>query len=159
MQTFMISSSYQATAADLDNKRLNKQLLEVRQILAANLGLTKGWVHHPATKMWKGHSGELMKYADAVRIELNYRGISWEKNWDVITKMHIGPEQPEEPQWMSNLVTLDKVTTSHRANLYFKDPVQYYMYKIDSVVFNENRDYFTCCDRCNYYWPTHKESW
>lgn len=159
MQTFMISSDFRQTARALDNKRLNKQLLEVRQIFAANLGLTKGWVNHPATKMWRHSPEYLFEYATAIADELRFREIKWESNYLVITQMLPDRfnELPVYPSWIDDKVLFDKVATSHRANLYLKDPGHYADFEVDWRVFEANRDVFTCCDRCNYYWPTHKE--
>ena len=62
MQTFLPEHTFVECAAVLDQKRLVKQLLEGRQILSALAGETKGWVNHPATKMWIGHESYLMLY-------------------------------------------------------------------------------------------------
>jgi hypothetical protein len=48
MQVFMSEYTFEESAKVLDNKRLVKQLLEGRQILAALAGQTKGWRSHPA---------------------------------------------------------------------------------------------------------------
>lgn len=45
----------------LDNKRLNKQIIETLQIYNA-LTEGKGWIHHPVTKMWRGYEKALLWY-------------------------------------------------------------------------------------------------
>jgi len=49
----------------------------------------------------------------------------------------------------------ERVHYSHRGRLYEKDPDKYYFY-------SEFADYkdmgYTCCESCNYYWPTHSEA-
>ena len=63
MQTFLPYADFGKSAACLDNKRLNKQIIECKQILMALDGKTKGWRNHPAVLMWKGHQGALFDYA------------------------------------------------------------------------------------------------
>jgi hypothetical protein len=84
MQTFLIEPSldFSVTAKVLDNKRLNKQSLEAWQIMLTNLNLdpvgnfrqSKGWVNHPAVKMWKGHEVVLFDYISAMTYEWVSRG-------------------------------------------------------------------------------------
>jgi hypothetical protein len=58
MQVFCPYANPNKTARCLDNKRLNKQILEVIQILSANTGINVGWkmpkyvYNHPNTLLW-----------------------------------------------------------------------------------------------------------
>lgn len=56
MQTFLPYTNTLDAARALDNKRLNKQILECYQILNVLSGRSKGngWKNHPAVLMWKG---------------------------------------------------------------------------------------------------------
>ena len=54
MQTFLPYKTFKQSAQVLDNKRLGKQRVEAYQILRALCGESKGWVHQPATVMWRG---------------------------------------------------------------------------------------------------------
>lgn len=74
MQTFAPLPEFWASAAVLDRQRLGKQRVEAKQILRALRGETRGWVHHPATKMWRGHEGALAEYGIAVCREWRSRG-------------------------------------------------------------------------------------
>lgn len=84
MQTFLTEPSldFSTTAKVLDNKRLNKQSLEAWQIMLTNLNLdpagnfrqSKGWVNHPAVKMWKGYEVVLFDYISAMTAEWVSRG-------------------------------------------------------------------------------------
>ena len=65
MQTFLPYADFAQSAAALDMKRLGKQRVETMQILKALLTGT-GWVNHPATKMWAGHTLALLDYQLAV---------------------------------------------------------------------------------------------
>ena len=66
----------------LDNQRLNKQALEGWQILMTLLELDpqgnprkpKGWVNHPAVKMWRGYESALLNYIVEMVVEWKNRG-------------------------------------------------------------------------------------
>ena len=62
MQTFLPVADFKESAKILDYRRLGKQRVEARQILNALQGKSKGWVNHPATKMWKGYEPALEQY-------------------------------------------------------------------------------------------------
>lgn len=54
MQVFITGSPYE-TAQALDPKRLNKQILECRQIIKAIKGVSPSWANHPCTNMYREH--------------------------------------------------------------------------------------------------------
>ena len=60
MQVFIIGSPFE-TAKILDKRRLNKQIIEVNQILNAIKG-SKAWHNHPCTIQYKGHVDWLENY-------------------------------------------------------------------------------------------------
>jgi hypothetical protein len=74
MQTFVASYNLEENAEILDNKRLFKQLLEGYQI-TNSLVNNKGWIHHPAVTMWRGHEAALYVYLREIRSECLRRGI------------------------------------------------------------------------------------
>lgn len=149
MQTFVPFADLHESAAVLDNKRLNKQLLEGRQIykiLASNQ--RKGaWTQHPAVKMWRNYDMGLYSYLTAIRDECDKRGIKWNKNWDAIQTMHDNNwsrgDNVVMPPWWGD----ERVHQSHRNNLYRKDP-EYYAEFV-------NDDFISCCPSCNYVWASH----
>ena len=61
MQVFIIGSAIE-TAMCLDKKRLNKQIIECRQILKAIYGESKAWTNHPCTIQYKKHKEWLIAY-------------------------------------------------------------------------------------------------
>lgn len=63
MQTFLPFADFEQSAACLDMKRLGNQRKESLQILNALHNLSKGWVNHPATKMWRGYEQALIEYS------------------------------------------------------------------------------------------------
>lgn len=160
MQTFLPYQNSTQVAFSLDSKRLNKQILECYQILNVLSGRSKGngWKNHPAVLMWKNFEKGLWHYTMHMVEEASRRGIKTENNLKNLTYLH---DQCWEdwggtaPSFWSNENEIMRVITTHRANLFKKDPLYYveYQYAVDSP-------YNTpCCpDRkepCKYYWPTH----
>lgn len=121
MQTFLPHPSFRQSARELDRQRLGKQRVECLQILRALAGETRGWVNHPAVRMWRGYERVLIRYADAVCAEWlgrGYRDTCREKiqaYWDTF------PMTANPPKWLGD----DAVHRSHRSNLKRKDPEHY----------------------------------
>jgi len=155
MQVFMSEYTFEESAKVLDNKRLVKQLLEGRQILAALAGQTKGWRNHPATRMFEGYEPALFDYLYYVAKEMEQRGYKTENNWNEIARLalvHFTVDSDYEmPPWFVDRATLHSVVTTHRRSLYNKAPELYPQYEYEASIGAD----FVCCDRCNYYWPTH----
>lgn len=158
MQTFLPYKSFEKTAASLDSRRLNKQILESYQILnvLSNPSPTAGWRNHPAVKMWRGHEFKLFDYAMVMAVEADMRGIRTEKNlsnlWNLRNANAISWGM-QFPSWYSNKTMMKRVTTTHKANLFKKEPESYpQFYK-----FVDHKDNSPCCDACNYFWVSHWE--
>jgi len=158
MQTFLPSSDYEHSAQILDNKRLNKQILEGYQIIKILSGASESgaWRNHPAVLMWKESENHLMNYIDHMVYEADWRGIKTDKNVSNLKALkhsfsHMWGNK--EPVW-SKPEHITRVVTTHKANLYRKDPIIYARFATakDSE-FNK-----PCCDKCLYYWATHRES-
>lgn len=149
MQTFVPFPDFAESATVLDNKRLNKQLLEGRQVYSIiSSGRDRGaWVNHPAVKMWRNRDNALFHYLIAVKDECVSRGIQTDKNWTAILTMHQNNWYRGDnlimPEWWGD----ERVHQSHRNNLYRKDPDYYAEFMYD--------DFISCCNTCNYFWPTH----
>lgn len=116
MQTFVpYGADFQATAQVLDRARLGKQRVETFQILNALKGLSKGWVNHPATRMWRGHEPALAYYGIVMCKEWKDRGYQD----SLLTRF--APylvDQIVLPDWLSR----DDIMESHRSNLIRKRP-------------------------------------
>ena len=66
MQTFLPHPSYAKSAAAIDTRRLQKQIVECQQLLNALLNPeAKGWRNHPSAMMWRGCKKSLADYAEA----------------------------------------------------------------------------------------------
>ena len=116
MQTFLPLPSFAASARVLDDVRLGKQRVEAYQIVRTLDGVTRGWRHHPAVRMWRGHETALLDYAAAVCAEWIERG-----HVDTVAEkllVHARPDAPVPPPWFGD----ERLHASHRSNLLRKDP-------------------------------------
>ncbi len=115
MQTFLPSPSFKQSAEWLDNKRLNKQILEARTIYEIIIsGKTEGaWINHPIVKMWR-------KYPEALTLYYNECLSQWK---NVRGRNHSYRQIPVYkssvimPLWLGD----NRLHSSHRANLLRKD--------------------------------------
>lgn len=154
MQTFLPSGSPIFAAQALDNKRLNKQILEGYQILKVLATNGKAWRNHPAVLMWEGHEGSLLVYVRDMITEAKHRGIKTENNEaniNTLASQYGNQWDDSKPDWMRDKQKLSKVIATHRANLYRKDPIYYAEYA-NAVGSKYNQP---CCPKCLYFWPTH----
>ena len=130
MQTFLPSLNAVTSARLLDNKRLNKQILECYQILNVLSGKSKtgGWRNHPAVLMWKGFERGLWQYVQAMVREAQARGIRTENNEANLNRLK---DQCWDswggnvPDFWNDTNKIMRITTTHKANLFDKDPIYY----------------------------------
>ena len=155
MQTFLPENAYHECASALDNKRLNKQILEAYQILNVLSGNspTGGWRNHPAVLMWKDYEYSLAVYAMSMIDEAEKRNIKVDKNKENIQNLvkKFGDSWGRGTPFWFNKKDLDKIRMTHKANLYIKDPTYYFKY---AYAVNDPLNK-PCCDTCKYYWVTH----
>lgn len=142
MQTFLPYYNFKKVAKCLDNKRLNKQIVEACQILnilkkidkqgrvIEKCSKTPPWVHHPAVLMWIGYESALTFYIKECVEE-------WENRYNKKRNIEIKlfDKQANKPKWLTK-----ELIISHRSNLVRKSE----FYK----QYNWNVD--TCTP---YYWP------
>lgn len=127
MQTFLPLPDYEESARVLDYRRLGKQRVECKQILNALTGESKGWVNHPATKMWRGHEYHLILYALYICEEWCSRGYSdtlnaWFRDKLKVARSFCDLEKGAlAPPWLGQ----KDFHASHRSNLLRKDPDWY----------------------------------
>lgn len=139
MQTFITSGDYDEVAYCLDDKRLGKQRVEAYQIIRALLGESNGWVHHPATRMWRGHESQLAVYGLAMCTEWLRRG--YEDSLEVKFDAYID-QLPTclQPWWVNN----QWLQMTHQSNLLRKDKAWY-------------SKFFKVADDLPYLWPLDDE--
>lgn len=164
MQTFLPFKSFAKSAKALDNKRLNKQVLEAYQILKVlnNPDPHAAWRNHPAVKMWRGYEKLFWNYILEMVLEANRRGIKTDKNMENLSALRNATEQNwgiEIPEWYRNESTMTRLTTTHQFNLYRKDPMYYYQFGLAKLS-QHNKP---CCQDkkipCQYFWVTHEKEY
>jgi hypothetical protein len=162
MQTFVpVTSSFEDIARTLDRARLNKQALEGWQILMTLLELDpqgnhrspKGWVNHPAVKMWRGHEMALYIYIQAMVDEWKRRGYkstigdkAKETIKIAITNGLLSGSVSSPPIWISNTELFKEVASSHRSALLVKDYKWYSQFGWDEDPGHQPESY-------EYVWP------
>jgi hypothetical protein len=159
MQTFLPYKDFDKSAHALDSKRLNKQILEGYQIMNVLMSddPKAGWRNHPAVKMWRGYENALFEYIMAMIAEADRRGIKTDKNKDNLINLRVRTISRwgnGRPAWYSDKAAMARVTTTHKANLYVKDP-EYYHGFVKATLDKNNEP---CCEHCNYYWVSHVNS-
>jgi len=163
MQTFFPYKDFTMSAQALDNKRLNKQVLECYQILKvlSSEDPRAAWRNHPAVKMWRGSEAVLWNYTMTMVGEADERGIKTDKNLENLKALYETEGKywgMDDPTWFNDSVKMARVNATHKANLYKKDP-QYYFEFYSALSDGNNQP---CCpDRkepCKYYWVTHEDT-
>ena len=127
VNTFMTSASLQECARNLHWKHLGKQRVEAYQLWRTLKGKgrllpdgtdgppTKGWIHHPATLAWQGHTCALAMYTNVMIQEWIDRGY---KN---TMKFLPHCKNPRFPWWWG----WEPMIMSHKASLHLKFPEFY----------------------------------
>jgi hypothetical protein len=125
LQTFLIAPRFSSTAQILDRQRLGKQRVEAIQILRTLTGLSTGWPHHPATKMWRGYERALLDYTWAMIQEWADRGYANAKcmNHYSMLRMALLMHPLVMPPWLD-----DQLFISHKSNLLRKNEAHYRPY-------------------------------
>jgi hypothetical protein len=121
MQVFLPYPEFRKSLACLDYKRLGKQRVECLQILIA-LTHNKGWVHHPAVKMFKGYSQALVSYG-LTCCELWRNSGHLDTCYDKILAFQT-KDPIKMPFWLGDPAFHD----SHKSNLLRKHPEFYGRY-------------------------------
>jgi hypothetical protein len=122
VQTFLPYADFAESAAVLDDVRLGKQRVEAYQIVRTLAGITQGWRHHPAVKMWQGHVDALVDYGVAMCAEWTARGRA-DTVRDKLLE-HRSRAKATRPSWFGD----PALHASHRSNLLRKDPEWYGRY-------------------------------
>jgi hypothetical protein len=146
MQTFLPYASFIKSAQCLDNRRLNNQIKEVKQILNALDGTSIGWRNHPATNMWRGHKAHLGLYGYSCCEELERRELKVNSElYRAFTMLLSGLPAPRPP-FLGN----DSFHHSHQCNLLRKAPIyysQYFKHPLYALVpyiwWSESRGFYT----------------
>jgi hypothetical protein len=122
VQTFLPFTDYLDSARSLDTQRLGKQRVENLQIATALL-TGRGWVHHPATKAWRGLEPAFWDYHEAVVqawTEQGYQDTTLESMRALFGEHEVALGGPV-PWWVGN----SAYHLAHQSNLIRKSPERY----------------------------------
>ena len=119
MQTFLPYPDFKKSAECLDDRRLNKQIIEAKIIynIIKENRIIGGWINHPATKMWRGHDEALALYFNECLKEWKKRGHNHKYEEIEINKN----VKIEMPLWFGR----ENFHSAHRSNLLRKMPEYY----------------------------------
>jgi len=134
MQTFLPYTSYKESAKCLDRMRLGKQRVEALQLLNTFKSdySKKGWLNHPARKMWQNNVLSLAAYGVIVCnewISRGYKDTCKQKIIDTVSDIFEHQFFESEiikfglsdcPKWLN-----ESFTESHRSNLLRKNKEWY----------------------------------
>lgn len=123
MQVFIPYPQPIEVAKCLDKRRLNKQIIEGHQIIAAAKGETKAWANHPVTKMYKDHLDWLMAYVYCLEF--------YKEGKIGVAKKFSHHADLCRPSWMT-----ETLCNSHKRRLVAKDQElykQFYIYGISEI--------------------------
>jgi hypothetical protein len=115
----------------------------------------KGWVNHPAVKMWRGHESALLLYIDAMVIEWKLRGFK-STIGDKARKTYQSaplsskPTFHTYPSWIQDVDEFEAVASTHRQALLVKDYSWYSQFGWPEDTGVQPTEY-------EYIWPTDKE--
>lgn len=122
MQTFLPYAGFGRSARVLDDRRLGKQRVEVLQILNALAGRSRGWVNHPAVRMWRGYEGALVLYGLQVVAAWRGRGFADSCAGKICAASPAEADaKPRAPPWLGD----PRLHRSHQSALVRKDPDRY----------------------------------
>jgi len=136
MQTFLPYSDFRKSAKVLDDKRLNKQIVEAWQIMVTLQEGSK-WENHPAVLMWVNHEYQLNQYLEAMYQEWVMRG-----HTHSCRPLVMPVKNASLPPWIGH----PAFHLSHIARLLEKD------YRFYSQHWPDNDD----LEDLPYLWPVHK---
>lgn len=139
MQTFLPFDDFKLSAACLDNKRLNKQRIETKQILLTLLERRKAWSNHPAVRMWEGYEKCLARYGIIICKTWRNRGFkdSLLPFFEEVYEHRLAQVVFRYPIWLGRT----DFHMAHRSNLLRKSPEHY-------------SKFFICVpDNLPYVWP------
>lgn len=143
VQTFLPYADFNESAKCLDNVRLNKQRVEVSQILSALAWETTSWRRHPAVLMWEGYELCLIRYGLAMCAEHISRGFYDAERFLYPLYATQFRDSVEIPPWLND----ERLHASHRSSLLLKDFDHYSQFGWVEAP----------CD--DYFWPTKSQDY
>lgn len=143
MITFLPFADFNESAKVLDYKRLGKQRIETRQLLATLIVQEGIWLNHPAARMWEGFERALVEYGFAICNEWTARGYRDSQYIALqILESKIEHNPIVMPPWLGD----ERLHSNHRARLLSKNPDYYQQFGWKENPIQE------------YWWPTNEKT-
>lgn len=126
MQVFLPYRSFRQSALCLDTRRLNKQIIELKQIIKASVKGFGAWSNHLIVRAWRDHESALIIYGLQCCIEYTKRTgkthatEAWFKAL-ISDNCVFKNDKRYLPDWCYCL----EITNQYKANLLAKDPDHY----------------------------------
>ena len=139
MQVFVPSSKPMACAMVLDSRRLNKQVIECRQILAAIRGEKSAWANHPCVLMYSNHVEWLENYMKCLDCVREARNVHYEDYDEGVELLELAEEWRAQADAITPPFLTEEFCKHHRDRLFTKSPEWY-------------RDLFTLCEESYENW-------
>jgi hypothetical protein len=149
MQVFLPYPEYYPSLDCLDPSRLGNQVYRECKTI-----LNGGWKHHPVYKMWLPYRYSLCDYAITGLEILKKRGRYYPHWFKYFRELQKTLTDTGKPIWLGD----ERLHKSHRAMLYWKDPVHYIDFHGDYIdlIGRENTN-TSNPPKPEYYWPIQKE--
>lgn len=126
MQVFVPYQEPFEVATFLDSRRLNKQIIECRQILAAIRGESNAWKNHPCVKMYRDHVVWLEYYMFCLECAKEGRIMAASGEFDELNELgKLSLEWSKKADAIRPSFLTDEFCHQHRNRLYTKDPEYY----------------------------------
>jgi hypothetical protein len=119
MNIYVPETNLTECAKTFDPRLLRKHRIETLHTIKAILDISKGWTHHPTTKMWKGHESALAAYGIAICEEFVNQG-GTDAIAPILRKI-VEPDATNLPSWWGT----KEIHESHRSALIRRLPSFY----------------------------------
>lgn len=129
MQVFVPFSKPMACAMVLDSRRLNKQVIECRQILAAIWGESNAWKNHPCVKMYREHEQWLEYYMNCLDCAREARALHHEDVDEGLELLELAEEWSHKAEAITPDFLTEEFCEQHRRRLYTKNNEVYNQFK------------------------------
>lgn len=129
MQVFVPFSKPMACAMVLDSRRLNKQVIECRQILAAIRGEKSAWAHHPCVLMYSNHVEWLENYMKCLDCVREARNVHHEDADEGVELLDLAEEWSAQANKNTPPFLTEEFCEQHRRRLYTKNEEVYSQFK------------------------------
>lgn len=139
MQVFVPYASPYDVAMCLDARRLNKQVIECRQILAAIRGESSAWKNHPAVKMYSNHAEWLECYMFCLELYAEANRMKQQnEDSDACEIYNLSKEWSIKADFITPDFLTEEFCRHHQCRLFTKEADWYCSFFVDCKMTEEN---------------------